>query len=193
MIIKQYSIGLPADYDMGIIRRRVSEKGPAFDSFPGLGLKAFMICEKGRCGAPCNQYAPVYLWPDVEPLWHFIAGDGFRGIIDSFGRPSIQYWLGLAYARRPEIDLKTLRSVSCEEEHIAPGTDLKALRQHENRQAREIVGSISDLAVRAVGVDIDRWSLVRFNYWAREQSTLPESATSYEVLHVSAPRADALD
>lgn len=191
MIIKQYSIGLPADYDMGIIRRRVSEKGPTFDSFPGLGLKAFMICEKGRCGAPCNQYAPVYLWPDVEPLWHFIAGDGFRGIIDSFGRPSIQYWLGLAYARRP--DLKTLRSVSREEEHIAPGTDLKALRQHENRQAREIVGSISDLAVRAVGVDIDRWSLVRFNYWAREQSTLPESATTYEVLHVSAPRADALD
>jgi hypothetical protein len=193
MIIKQYTIGLPADYDMAIIRKRVADKGPAFDTLPGLGLKAFMISEKGRCGASSNQYAPVYLWLDVAPMWHFIAGDGFRGIIDSFGRPPIHYWLGFAYARRPEIDLKTLRSVSREEERIEPGTDLKALRQGEIRQAREIVGAISDLAVRAVGLDVDRWSLVRFNYWAREQSTLPESATSYEVLHVSAPRADALD
>jgi hypothetical protein len=193
MIIKQYTIGLPADYDMAIIRRRVADKGPAFDTLPGLGLKAFMISEKGRCGAPGNQYAPVYLWTDVAPMWHFVAGDGFRSVIDSFGRPPIHYWLGLAYARRPEIDLKTLRSVSREEERIEPGTDLKALRQGEIRQAREIVGAISDLAVRAVGLDVDRWSLVRFNYWAREQSTLPESATSYEVLHVSAPRADALD
>src|SRR5215510_4152637 len=157
MIIKQYTIGLPADYDMAIIRRRVADKGPAFDTLPGLGLKAFTIREKGRYGAPSNQYAPVYLWPAVEPMWNFIAGDGFRGIIDSFGRPPIQYWLGLAYARRPDIDLKTLRSVSREEERIGSGTDLKALRQHEVRQAREIVGSISDLAVRAVGVDIDRW------------------------------------
>src|SRR5262245_23148644 len=165
MIIKQYTIGLPADYDMGIIRRRVADRGSAFDGFPGLGLKAFMIREKGHCGAPANQYAPVYLWPDVEPMWHFIAGDGFRGIIDSFGRPPIQFWLGLAYARRQEIDLKTLRSVSREDEPIEVGSDLRQLRQREIRHTREIVGSISDLAVRAVGVDVDRWSLVRFNYW----------------------------
>ena len=91
MIIQQYAITLPADYDMKIIRDRVAEKGPAFDRFPGLGIKVFMIREKGRFGAESNQYAPVYLWPSVAPLWEFIAGDGFKGILESFGWTAINY------------------------------------------------------------------------------------------------------
>ena len=50
MIVKQYAVTLPADYDMQIIRRRVATKGPAFDDFPGLGVKVFMIREKGCFG-----------------------------------------------------------------------------------------------------------------------------------------------
>src|SRR5580658_6912206 len=69
MIVKQYSVTLPADYDMGIIRQRVATKGPSFDDFPGLGVKVFMVREKGRHGAEGNQYAPLYLWPSVEPMW----------------------------------------------------------------------------------------------------------------------------
>src|ERR1700722_2317572 len=85
MIAKQYSIALPADYDMGIIRRRVAERGARFDSFPGLYLKAFLIRERGRAGAVGNEYAPFYLWPETEALWDFVAGDGFRAIVDGFG------------------------------------------------------------------------------------------------------------
>ena len=51
IIIKQYTIGLPADYDMAIIRKRVADKAPAFDTFPGLGIKTFMIREKGGATA----------------------------------------------------------------------------------------------------------------------------------------------
>jgi hypothetical protein len=120
MIIKQYTVGLPADYDMPIIRRRVADKGPAFDTFPGLGIKAFMIRTKGRHGVPNNQYAPLCLWPAVKPMWNFIAGDGFRTVVESFGRPPIQYWLGLAYAHVRGSDPAKLRSVSREDEQVDP-------------------------------------------------------------------------
>ena len=83
---------------MQIIREHVASKAPAFDDFPGLGVKVFMIRQKDRFGAESNQYAPVYLWPSVKPMWKFIAGDGFRGFVDSFGWTPIHYWLGFAYA-----------------------------------------------------------------------------------------------
>ncbi len=186
MIVKQYAVTLPADYDMQIIRRRVATKGPAFDDFPGLGVKVFMIREKGCFGAESNQYAPVYLWPTVEPMWKFIAGDGFKGILESFGWTAIQYWLGLSFAHSPDIDWKALRSVSREEAVIEPGSDLIALRACEIDHARSAVESASGPVARAVGVNPDRWSLVRFDYWTRAQDELPDVAHSYEVLHASA-------
>jgi hypothetical protein len=57
----QYEITLPADYDMEIIRERVATRGAALDDFAGLGLKAYLIRERGVDGSPVNQYAPFYL------------------------------------------------------------------------------------------------------------------------------------
>ena len=76
MILKQYAINLRADCDMAIIRKRVADNGASYDRFPGLGIKIFMIRERGQA-AQGNQYAPIYLWPAVAPMWDFIAGDGF--------------------------------------------------------------------------------------------------------------------
>jgi hypothetical protein len=192
MIVKQYTVTLPADYDMQIIRKRIALKGPAFDDFPGLGVKVFMIRQKDRFGAESNQYAPVYLWPSVKPMWAFIAGEGFRGIVDSFGWTPIRYWLGLAYACAADIDWRALRSVTREEAMIQPGADLPALRARENHAARDAVAAGSGLVARAVGVDTDRWALVRYDYWTCEQSSLPAGAWSYEALHVSAPHPSDL-
>jgi hypothetical protein len=75
---------------------------------------------------------------------------------------------------------------------IQPGTDLPALRARENDCARDAVAAASGPVARAVGVDTDRWALVRFDYWTREQSSLPDDAWSYEVLHVSAPHPSDL-
>jgi hypothetical protein len=36
----QYRFALPADYDMAIVERRIAEKGPALDGWPGLRAKA---------------------------------------------------------------------------------------------------------------------------------------------------------
>lgn len=46
MIAMQYSFVLPADYDMAIVERRIREKGPLFDGFPHLRLKAFLSARK---------------------------------------------------------------------------------------------------------------------------------------------------
>jgi len=194
MIVKQYVITLPADYDMRMIRARVATRGPSFDTLPGLGIKVFLIRERGRFGAESNQYAPVYLWPSVEPMWNFIAGSGFAGIIDSFGRPPIQYWLGLAYTRsdRPH-SLAELVSVTREIEAIDPATDLAELRRREIAIARDLVSGTPALLARAVGLNPDSWSMVRFDYWAQKQDNLVGQRHSYEVLHVSSPNADALN
>ena len=71
MQLMQYEITLPADYDMGIIRHRVATRGSGTDEFPGLGIKAYLVRERGRDGSPVNQYAPFYLWSGLvghEPV-----------------------------------------------------------------------------------------------------------------------------
>ena len=193
MIIKQYIITLPAEFDMAIIRERVRKKGPAFDTFPGLGLKAFMIREKGRFGAENNQYAPVYLWPSVEAIWGFIAGEGFDGILQSFGWTPVYNWLGLVFAQTDQADaLHQLQSVTREEQRIVAGTDLAALRNREIADARRTIDSTPGLLMRAVGINPETWSLVRFDYWSRRQDALPEGVHNYEVLHISAPNLETL-
>ena len=42
MIAMQYNFTLPADYDMGIVERRITEKGPLLDDFPKLKFKAYL-------------------------------------------------------------------------------------------------------------------------------------------------------
>lgn len=75
----QYEITLPADYDMGIIHRRVAEKGRLTDEFPGLAMKAYLVRERGVAGSPVNQYAPFYLWNTATGMNAFLWGPGFRG------------------------------------------------------------------------------------------------------------------
>ncbi|MCE4225478.1 DUF4865 family protein [Methylobacterium sp. C25] len=194
MILKQYVIDLPADYDMQIIRDRVARAADAFDRFPGLGLKAFLAREKGRHGADSNQYAPVYLWPEAEALWDFVAGSGFDGVARSFGRPSIQTWLGFALARsQAGRDPTRFRSLVREDVTIERGIDLAALRSDETRNARTAVAEAPGLCLRAVGLNIETWRLVRFDFWDRPQDALPVGSRSFEILHTSAPRVEDLD
>ncbi|MFD7737514.1 DUF4865 family protein [Kitasatospora sp. NPDC059800] len=94
----QYEITLPADYDLGIIRKRVADKGHLLDAHPGLGLKAYLVRERGRDGSPVNQYAPFYLWRTAEGMNSFLWGPGFRGLSADFGRPAVRHWLGAGLA-----------------------------------------------------------------------------------------------
>lgn len=93
----QYELTLPADYDMTVIRDRVSRKGRLLDAWDGLGFKAYLIRERGVDGSPVNQYAPFYLWNTTEGMNSFLWGGAFQGLVNDFGRPVVQHWTGLAY------------------------------------------------------------------------------------------------
>lgn len=187
MLIKQYSINLPAEYDMSAIRRRIAERSAPFDDLQGLGAKVFLIRERGVCGAQGNQYAPAYLWPEIEPMWNFVAGDLFGAVVDAFGWTPISSWLGLAFSRRRDVAFSTVKSVSREFARIKPETSLAALRRSEIANTREMVATTDHLVARVVGVNMENWSLVCFCYWSCEQRELPAGSWSYEAVHVSAP------
>src|SRR5215813_13994241 len=154
MFIMQYQITLPADYDVDVIRQRVASKGPSFDTFEGLGLKCFLIRERGTFGARSNQYAPVYLWPHIDAMWSFLAGPGFGGIKDSFGAPPVETWPGFAFARSARLtDPASITSLTREDEILPPDTNLIDRRKREIDMAAEAVERTPGLLARAVGLD----------------------------------------
>ncbi len=173
---------------MGIIRDRVATHGSSFDAFPGLGLKCFLIRERGRHGAEAGQYAPVYLWPHEEQMWGFLAGPAFARIKSDFGVPPVATWPGLTFARgRRLANPRLIDSVTRTTVPVPPASDLQALRSRERADAAAAVAGDDTLLARAVGLDPRSWDLVRFDYWARPQADHPAEAHGYEVLHSSAP------
>jgi len=188
MFIMQYSITLPADYDMQAIRARVASKGPAFDTLDGLGLKCFLIRERGRFGAQSNEYAPAYLCPHIDSMWGFLAGAGFAGIKESFGTPPVETWPALAYARSARLtNPRAIVALTREDETLGTDANLVERRERETDAALDAVERTPGLLARAVGLDPSNWRLVRFDYWVLPQQELPTQSRSYEVLHVSAP------
>jgi hypothetical protein len=184
----QYEFTLPADYDMEIIRKRVSSKGPALDDFAGLGLKAYGIRERGVDGSPVNVYAPFYLWDSVSGMNTFLWGEGFRGLCASFGRPAVRQWPGTAFERGPAWDTVP-RASSRRVETIPADVDPAEKVDQVLAELRERAG-LAGVHSTALAVDPLNWELVHFTLW---ENTAPESAgVRYEVLHLSHPHATEL-
>lgn len=179
----QYEITLPADYDMSVIRRRVASRSALLDDFPGLGLKAYLIRERGKDGSPVNQYAPFYLWNTPHAMNSFLWGHGFRGVIDDFGRPVVQHWTGLAFEPGPARD-SVPHSASRTAEPIPVGTDPATVVEQAVADAREYART-PGLHSIALAIDPRNWELIRFMLW--EHSAPEETDLRYEVLHLSTP------
>lgn len=187
MLAMQYEVTLPSDYDMAIIDERIKTRGPLLDEYPGLGLKAYAVRNRAR-GATVNQYAPVYLWHEEDAMARFLAGDGFRGLCESFGRPAVRHWIGLVYERGPS-HATAPREATRQTLHLDPESDLRrdiAEAEADTRRARET----ADLHSVALALDPKSWQLVRFSFW--DKSALDGDEVSYEVRHVSAPMLDRL-
>ncbi|WAP60706.1 DUF4865 family protein [Streptomyces sp. S465] len=189
MLAMQYRITLPADYDMRIIRRRVETKGPLLDDFPGLGLKAYGIRERGVDGSPVHQYAPFYLWTAPEAMNRFLWGPGFQGIVRDFGRPPVEHWHGLAFERGPATGAVP-RAATRHATPVPAAADPAAAV--EDALARLAERARTDgVHATALGIDPRGWELIHFTLW--EDSAPPsEPGDRYQVLHVSAPDPDAL-
>ncbi|MEU6684608.1 DUF4865 family protein [Streptomyces sp. NPDC046832] len=177
----QYELTLPADYDMDIIRDRVAGRGHLLDDWEGLGLKAYLIRERGLRGSPVNRYAPFYLWNTVHGMNAFLWGGGFQGVGDDFGRPSVRQWTGLAYEEgsgsRPRFAVRRRQPVP-EDRTLADAV-------------ADAVGEAGRLAAAdgalfaAAAVDTSRWESVHFSLW--EHDTPKADGDLFQVLHLSAP------
>lgn len=187
----QYEITLPADYDMGIIRKRVAAKGHLLDDYPGLGAKAYLIRERGVDESPVNQYAPFYLWNTPEGMNSFLWGPGFQGIVDDFGRPEVQHWTGLAFARGAAASVASASAKAAirRRVHIPAGTHLGDLAGELADEAARL-GRQKGALFAAAAIDPRTWEALHFSVWDHES---PEGQGDvFQVLHVSAPERDLL-
>ncbi|WP_171166424.1 DUF4865 family protein [Streptomyces sp. I05A-00742] len=194
MYAMQYEITLPADYDMDIIRTRVATRGHALDDRAGLGLKAYVIRERGTGGSPVNQYAPFYLWQDVSAMSAFlVGGGGFQGVIADFGRPAVRHWAGAAQvpgparAAAPRAASRRVTPLPVAED---PGA-LTALVEEEAARLAELAER-DDVHTAALAVDPRHWELMRFVLWEHEVPETEEATERYEVLHLSSPHLDEI-
>ncbi|WP_406111646.1 DUF4865 family protein [Kitasatospora purpeofusca] len=201
----QYEITLPADYDMRTVRRRIATKGPLLDSWPGLGLKAYLVRERGLDGSPVNQYAPFYLWRTTEGLNSFLLGPGFRALCADFGRPAVRHWIGAGLRRGPGAEGPAAEGPGPE----GPGPDapsgpgpVAATRLTERlpegadpaeavERALAELPDHPDLHTAAVALDPARWELLRIALW-RAGAPAGAPGTRYRVHHLSSPELDRL-
>lgn len=177
MYAMQYAIGLPADYDMQIIRDRVARTGHLVDGFPGLGFKAFLVREKAN-GAPANEYAPFYVWHDVDGMRSFCWGElGYAAIVRDFGRHPIRDWTVVDVVGGPH-PLERGRSMTITTRPLPEGVAPSAV---VDELTRDFLASTGPSTVRRVAaVDVTTWTVL-----LAELSTEPATAAGYEVLHVS--------
>lgn len=181
MYAMQYSITLPADYDMQIIRDRVARTGHLIDGFPGLDFKAFLIREKVH-GHPANEYAPFYVWTDIDGMRSFCWGEpGYSAIVRDFGRHPIQDWTVVDVTAGP-LPLDQARSMSITTRNLPEGV---APSRIVGELTRDFLASAGPSTVRRVAaVDVTTWSVLLADLSADPPSRVDDSAT-YEVLHVS--------
>jgi hypothetical protein len=180
MIAMQYSFVLPADYDMAIVRERIAAKGKLLDNLPGLVFKAYL--HAGRGAAAENAYAPFYLWRDEEAMHGFLNGDGFAGVAQAFGWPSVRTWT--PWHASVGDDVRQARHATRAIEPIAPYSVLAELRERELAyalQARER----GALAV-VIGFEPVNWTIVRLCLW-RDAPPADAREQVYQVGHLSAP------
>lgn len=178
MLAMQYTIQLPVDYDMKAIEERVEERKPLFDSVPGLVHKSYLSCFNDKL------YAPFYIWNDITKMRDFIMDDLFRGVTTSFSRPRVRTWAVLNQQRGQFSG--TPGYAVREADPICPDTPLEALFEEEKAHQTELLKNPA-LYLSVLGLDADRWEVMRYNVWKDEASASPshgDMTQPYRVLHV---------
>lgn len=183
MIAMQYTIRLAADYHGDQIEQRVSQRGCLFDDLPGLLHKSFLYNQSE------GLYAPFYVWEDDAPARAFLMGSLFRDLVDKFGRPRIRCWSVLSFCDGPALDAG---SIAIKElDSIAAETDLSELAKSE-KSHQDKMFKTQGIGCHLVGIDPDRWELMRYSTWKERSAPSACSADmmeQYKVLHFSRPTA----
>lgn len=179
----QYEFVLPADHDMGIIRSRVARVGHLLDDWDGLGIKTYLLRERGVHGSPVNQYGPFYLWNTVQGMNEFLWGGAFQGPVDDFGRPRIRQWTGLAFEEGAAAGSSASLAVR-RRQPVPEGVELAAFMAEAAAETARLAAE--DGAVLATSaVDTRAWELVHFSLW--EHDAAKAEGDVFQVLRLSQP------
>lgn len=187
MIAMQYEFTLPADYDMSIIDRRISENGQRTDGLSGLVFKSYLTSRKTPTTRPGpiaeNAYAPFYLWQSAEAMTAFLCGPGFAGLTQAFGWPTVKTW-SVWHSRISE-NLSRARFATRASIPIQPYAKLDELRMAELEQPAAMIERGQALAAVS-GFEPATWTLVRFKLWEElPPMMLVPNERCYEVGHMS--------
>ncbi len=195
MFAMQYDIHLPRDYDMGVIRRRVAERGHALDRRQGLGLKAYLVRDVSA-GAAINSYSPFYIWSDEAAAATFLwGGGGFGGIVRDFGRPRVHTWLVGEFAKGHDYHDRPL-SAALSTVHLAENSDPEAEAHRASQRTASVASSPSTHCVAWL-IDPSSWTVSSFTLSSEAMAATPHEVTGsgterFEVLHLSSPEMDEM-
>ncbi|MGH7187114.1 MAG: DUF4865 family protein [Pseudomonadota bacterium] len=192
MIVMEYAFEFPDDFDLATIRTRVAEKGPHFDSYPGLLRKTFLALDRRVPGPKSladlrNTYATSYLWSSVHAAHDFLFGPDFAVVCAAFGRPAVRMYTPLALLDGRDRTTPTIAVSS-----IAPmpaGADLGTEVAAQRTQLAAL-GKQPGLHSAILSLDSRTWSVRYFSLWATAAQAEPAVRTgdqSYELLHLSMP------
>lgn len=188
MIIAHYIHRLPADYDLGVIRRRVAARGPQWDATAELHFKAFLLREGGRFGAIASSYSSLYLWRRDEAFTSFVTSEAFKVVTGSFGRPATETRAVLDACKGAAHDA---RFAYKEELDIPLDADLPTVVAAEIERNREVAAEPGIVAA-AVGLDVLNWRLVRLRL-SEQAPTAQSSGAAYQILYLAKPLLDTLE
>lgn len=172
MIGMHYNIKLPADYDMGIVRNRVTNNGYKTDGFEDLLFKAYLIGEV-KNGKLNNRYAPLYVWKDSKGMSKFIFEGSFDKILESFGWENIKIGITSQVALSSEFSQSNY--VTEDLKSISPRKSVKNvnLKPTEEKESLGVVTIYNP----------DDWNYVTYNFFKKKPVNL--SKTVFEILHLS--------
>jgi hypothetical protein len=183
LLAMQYTIRLPADYDISQIHERVNQRSLLFDALPGLAHKSFLLSENEKI------YAPFYIWDNVGEARRFLLDDLFKGVISTFNRPRVRTWMVLDQGIGNQEMVPTFAQI--EADTIPPEENLEVMYR---REREHMLAQLSNpnLSYYAIALDSDRWELIRYSLWKNRHAASRPSADvtqTYDVLHVSTPHS----
>ncbi len=185
MIAMQYTIRLAGDFSADEVRDRVENRRGLFDRLSGLIHKSFLYNETE------GLYAPFYVWEDDGSARAFLTGGLFQGLVETFGRPRVRCWTVIAYSESGAAD--AVQMAVKEVDAIAAETRLADLvRDEEVRHAA--AAKAPGLGCHLVGIDPDRWELMRYSTWKGHDcrpACDADMMECYDILHLSRPVAPA--
>jgi hypothetical protein len=187
MILVHYQHRLPADYDLGAIRKFLKGRGAAWDAAPDLYFKAFLLREAGSFGAIANSFSSVYLWQHDKGFRDWLVRGGYEIVTNPFGRAEIEAFFALDAFRGKGDEARFLYR---EDLDIPLDADLTTAFAREIELTQERA-THSEVISAAVGLDPRNWKFVRI-VLSKVKPDAGARGVAYQIVHLSRPLLDTL-